>query len=82
MSRIFQVGDEAELGPILMNRFIGEVVAQGGEVVLKGNKATIVSMPGGPIAAEPLPVVEEEPAPAPAPKKTAPRKKAPTPPED
>ena len=81
MSKLYEVGDEAELSPVLMNRFITEVAAQGGKVVLKGNKAVVVSV--GHSVEEPvsLPVAEEEPTPAPAPKKTAPRKKAPTPAE-
>lgn len=41
----YEVGDEADLGPILMTRFISEVVAEGGRVTLKGNVAKVVYMP-------------------------------------
>lgn len=41
----YQVGDEAELSPSLMNRFIAEVMQQGGKVELSGNVAKVVYMP-------------------------------------
>lgn len=41
----YEVGDEADLGPILMSRFISEVVAEGGRVTIKGNVAKVVYMP-------------------------------------
>lgn len=70
MSNEYKVGDEAELGPVRMNKFLGEVAAQGGRVEVYGNVAKIVYMPG---AAEP----EPEPV-----KKAAPRRKAAPNPED
>lgn len=70
----FQVGDEAELGPVLMNKFLAEAAAQGAKVVLKGNKAVVVEVrqvvPDQPVESEPEPSAETAP-------KTAPRKKAP-----
>lgn len=41
----YEVGDEAELGPSMMSQFISDVVAAGGRVSIKGNKATVISMP-------------------------------------
>lgn len=46
----YEVGDEADLGPILMARFISDVVAEGGKVSLKGNKAKVIYMPSKPKA--------------------------------
>lgn len=74
---LFQVGDEAELGPVLMNQFLSEAVKQGAKVVLKGNKAVVVEVrQTAPVEAP----VETEPEPSaePAPKKTASRKKVST----
>lgn len=45
MAGKYYVGDEAELGPILMTRFISDVVAEGGRVTIKGNVAKVVYMP-------------------------------------
>lgn len=45
MSNEYKVGDEAELGPVRMNKFLGEVAAQGGRVEVKGNVAKVVYMP-------------------------------------
>lgn len=75
----YQVGDEAELGPALMNRFISAVVAQGGTVSLKGNKAVITSMPGGAPAPEPEAAAVSAPGPEPVIETEEAPKKAPTP---
>lgn len=64
MSNEYKVGDEAELGPVRMNKFLGEVAAQGGRVEVFGNVAKIVYMPE-----------TDEPEPEPE-KKSAPRRKA------
>lgn len=74
MSNEYKVGDEAELGPVRMNKFLGEVAAQGGRVEVYGNVAKIVYMPKTKTA-------EPEPEPEPV-KKAAPRRKAAPNPED
>ena len=45
MANEYKVGDEAELGPVRMNKFLAEVAAQGGRVELYGNLAKVVYMP-------------------------------------
>lgn len=76
---LFQVGDEAELGPVLMNQFLSEAVKQGAKVVLKGNKAVVVEVrQTAPVEAPVKNEQEPEPSAEPAPKKTASRKKVST----
>lgn len=72
MSNEYKVGDEAELGPVRMNKFLGEVAAQGGRVEVKGNVAKVVYMPEQEehFASTLVRGHKEEP------KKAAPRKKA------
>lgn len=93
MSNEYKVGDEAELGPVRMNKFLSEVAAQGGVVELYGNKAKIVWLPEKPKATEPEPepeVLQMQALPplTPAqsdseePKKAAPRRKAAAPKSD
>lgn len=74
MANEYKVGDEAELGPVRMNKFLSEVASQGGRVEVKGNVARIVYMPEKPKAKTAVPVAEPK-VEEPEPKKAAPRKK-------